>query len=234
MNSHTEPYYQYLANVDGYVAHAYAALSSHFSSEDAVRQYLGKLRSDSDRNEFLRVSSFYRGLVKDGDWVSRFGSADPTVIDYLTETYKAVALFSLIESVSGEKHQDFFEWLMQEKRWPVDGPDQLKELHTEYKATFGSIRRCIWFFQQMSTSRQAALCKAVRVEQKPMDSIEAVAKFLYDLRSKFVHEARLVLELSDGVMISKVNKKISACEVALTDLTSAFEEGVIKVFRERT
>lgn len=223
----------YVEHSEGFLAHAFEALKSRFESREALDAYYRSLATDKVRGEFLRTASFYRFLVKDGDWFS-YHTEEPSVVDYLTETYKVVALFSLIESASGEAHEDFYDWLRKRDEFPISDSKHLNTLQTEYKSTYGSIRRCIWFFERMPEAKQKALCSAVRIKQKPIESVKELAKFLYQLRSSFVHEARLVLELSDGVLISRVGNNIAACEVTFGDLMSAFEECVVEAFRVRT
>jgi hypothetical protein len=108
--------------------HAASALSSQFRDAAAFDAFYAAL-SDDQKDEFLRVDS------------------NP-LIDYFTNSFKLVSLFSLIESLSPEKHQDFYEWLghVGEGFYPIAGKGALKQLHDRYKATFGSIRRCVAFF----------------------------------------------------------------------------------------
>jgi hypothetical protein len=101
---------RYVANESAYLEDAFAALATHFADRAAFDDFYAVLRRPELRDEFLRVTSFYRYLVKEGDWQIRVPGYDP-VIDYLTNSYKLVALFSLIESLTTLKHEDFYEWL---------------------------------------------------------------------------------------------------------------------------
>jgi hypothetical protein len=96
--------------MSAYLEDAFAALATHFADRAAFDDFYAVLRRPELRDEFLRVTSFYRYLVKEGDWQIRVPGYDP-VIDYLTNSYKLVALFSLIESLTTFKHEDFYEWL---------------------------------------------------------------------------------------------------------------------------
>jgi hypothetical protein len=125
--------------------------------------------------------------VKRGEWhVSVEGSAP--VVDYLSTSFKVVALFALIESLSNEQHQDLYGWLRSKDTmmtFPIPNPAALSKLNEEYKATYGSIRRCVAFFNRLPPERQQALCSAVTVDGKPLTSIKKIAEFLYDLAASF-------------------------------------------------
>jgi hypothetical protein len=56
----------------------------------------------------------------------------------------------------------------------------------------------------------------------------------YKLRSKFVHESRLVLEMNDGLMISTIDNSIAKVRVSIADLMAAFEEGLVLTFKQAT
>jgi hypothetical protein len=174
--------------------------------------------------------------VKRGDWhVSVEGSAP--LVDYISTSFKVVALFALIESLSDELHQDFYGWLCSKDTktsFPIPDPAALSKLNEEYKSTYGSIRRCVAFFNRLPSERQQALCTAIRVNGKPLASIKKVAEFLYDLRSKFVHEARFVLSLVGYTALSMKGEKVVQIDLSAETLLEAFEEGVLAYFGHGT
>lgn len=217
---------------DVYLPMAGEALRSQFQSQADIEAFYARLASDEVRDEFLRIACFYHSLVKCGDWHLSSNPGHP-VVDYLTETYKAVSLFSLIEAIGGPAHQDFYDWLLRERKLPIEDEGTLSKLHDEYKKTYGSVRRCVWFFSQFSPEQQQKLCRAVRRNGTPVEDVRQVAKFLYELRSKFVHQADLILQLSEATVVSRIKGKVVVCDVSLGDLLSAFEECMVKVFRER-
>src|SRR5712692_7596070 len=99
---------------DTFLKYAYLALGEHFSSHDDFINYFNSIKTDAMKNLFLRTASFYLFLVKRGDWVVDVPGSNK-VIDYLTNTYKCVAIFSLIESLSKGKFIDFYTFLMRKK-----------------------------------------------------------------------------------------------------------------------
>ena len=78
------------------------------------------------------------------------------------------------------------------------------------------------------------MCSAIKVDGKPLSSIKKVAEFLYDLRSKFVHEARLVLSLVGYTALSLKGEKVVQIDLSVETLLEAFEEGVLAYFGHGT
>lgn len=223
---------QYVANEQTFKRYAYTALKSCFPNQAGFESFYAGLRDAVVQDEFLRVTSFYLFLVKQGDWQVTVEGSNPAV-DYLSNSFKVVALFALIESMSDERHQEFYEWLRSrdnETTFPIPDLASLSRLNQKYKTSYGSIRRCIGFFSSLAPARQRALCNAIKVNGKPLASIKKVAEFLYELRSKFVHEARLVPELSSITAFSMRDRRVVETELSIDTLVEAFEEGVLVYF----
>lgn len=223
---------RYVVDEPAFKRYAYTALMSRFPDQAGFEDFYASLDGPPIKDEFLRVTSFYLFLVKRGEWhVTVEGSAP--VVDYLSTSFKIVALFALIESLSDEQHQDFYDWLRSKDpktTFPIPDPAALSRLNEGYKASYGSIRRCVAFFSRLPAARQQALCSAVRVSGKPLASIKKVAEFLYDLRSKFVHEAHLVLQLSSLTAFSMKGQTVVETKLSIEALLEAFEEGVLAYF----
>ena len=212
----------------------YAALAfvSQFPDRIAFNVFYEGL-SDAEKDEFLRVGSTYLFLVKKGDWHVDVDGSDP-VIDYFTNSFKLVSLFSLIESLSTEEHQDFYGWLVHagEAIYPIKDNGDLRKLHEEYKLTFGSIRRCVAFFEGLPVERRKQLQGALVVKGQRARSVKEVAQFLYNLRSKFVHEGEFVLDIS-YIPVMSMHKNISTLTcLSMPEILQLFEEGVIAHFRK--
>lgn len=209
---------RFVANEAHYKKYAYEVLESHFENREEFECFYDSLNKPSTKDEFLRVTAFYRFLVKKGDWhvgdwhfkdkgVERKGG---TVIDYITNSFKVIALFAIIES------------LLSVRRQPRRDAKQ----------------RCVRFFSNLPSNRKEALCHAIKIDRKPLESIEEVVDFLYNLRSEFVHEARFVLELISGPhpVFSKRKKReareesVSEVRLSINELMEAFEEGILKYF----
>jgi hypothetical protein len=104
---------RYLRAKDVFLDRAYLGLREHFPSRGDFDKYFDAINGDEQKDLFLRTSLFYVLLVKCGDWVVDVPGSDK-VVDYLTNTYKFVAIFSLIESLSEENFIDFYQFLVRQ------------------------------------------------------------------------------------------------------------------------
>jgi hypothetical protein len=223
---------RYLEAKTTFLEYAYLALGEQFSSHDNFINYFNAIKTDKMKNLFLQTAAFYLFLVKWGDWVVDVPGSDK-VIDYLTNTYKHIAIFSLIESLSQEKFVDFYTFLIRRKSrvdFPRINKNKLNEHFSRYKDDFGSIRHCISFFKTLSAEKQRELI--ARLEVKETDpTIENLAKSLYEMRSRFVHEAQLILHISEEMSIGHQGKKLIVCNLSIKDAMRFFEEGLLAHFQ---
>ena len=215
-----------------YLEYAYLAVDEQFSSRDNFDNYFNAIKTDEMKNLFLRTASFYLFLVKRGDWVVDVDGSNK-VIDYLTNSYKFVTIFSLIESLkSEEKFIDFYSFLIRKKsgvQFPI-GKKKLGAHYSRYKDEFGSIRKCTSFFKTLPSEKQNELISMLK--GKGTDStIENLARSLYEMRSKFVHEGKLVLHMSEGMSIGRQGKKLIVCNLSIKDFMRCFEEGLLAHFK---
>jgi hypothetical protein len=214
--------------------HAQAVLAAGLGGEAEFEALYQRLR-DEEKDLLLGVASKYVFLVRDGDWHVSRDDCNP-VIDYLTNSFKLVSLFSLIESLSNERHEDFHEWLQKRENasFPIQDKAALKVLCAEYKETYGSIRRFIRFFERLPASRQAELRGGFKIRGKPVPNIKKVAEFLYNLRSKFVHEGEFVLDVANVPVMSRHGNAETLTDISLAQLMTVFEEGLASHFRRAT
>lgn len=216
--------------------YAYLALSDHFASHDDFINYFNKIETDELKNRFLKTASFYLFLVKRGDWIIDIPNSETKVLDYLTITYKFMAIFSLIESLSEKKNIDFHEYLVRNKsqvKFPIN-KKELDEHYKKYKDEFGSTRSCIAFFTALSPDRQHDLISKMKVRgnKAAERSIGDLAKDLYQMRSNFVHEVKLVLPICKGTFVSRLGNKLIVCNLSIEDVMRFFEEGLLIYFRK--
>ncbi len=227
---------RYIEAEEKFKEFAFEALASVFSSREEFEAYYAGIEGEDSKNTFLRVSAYYLFLVKKGEWRVAVDGVDQ-VIEYFSVSYKLVALFSLIESLSTESFMDFYGWLQATKRsdvFPITDNERLAGLYDAYKASFGSTRKCVAFFEGLPTLRQQQLCNAIEIDRRPLADIKKLAHFLYELRSGFVHEGRLVHAVSGGAVMFKQGNKFVHARLALEPLLLAFEEGVVAHFQRRT
>ncbi|PPK78072.1 hypothetical protein B0F87_101454 [Methylobacter tundripaludum] len=223
---------RYLRNEASYKPDAYAVLKPHFSGKRAFERFYAAI-PESRRNDFLRVCVSYRYLAKHGDWKVKVRGVN-SVIDYLTNSYKLVAVFSLIESLSDLEHRDFYQWLIAKERkfcFPIEDRRTLDTLYREYKVNYGAIRRCERFFLSLPLEEQRSLCGSVTLNKTPTAEIKKLAEYLYQLRSKFVHNGELVLEIGGPIYV--VTKKgLVHSSLTVAAVFRAFELGLLAHFRD--
>lgn len=227
-----QPKLRYIADETTWKKDAYLALSSHFSSYEDFERFYSSLGDSETKNEFLRAAAFYLFFVKSGNWHVYVDRSNP-VIDYITNSFKLATLFSLIESLSDKKYKDFYQWLCNEvsdSDFQIVDQAMLSNLYERYKDTYGSVRRCKAFFDNLPSARQKVLCSAIKIGEHPLDSVTKVAEFLYDSRSKFMHEAQMVLELGSGIHFSRLRNKVVQSTLSIDVLLESVEEGILAYF----
>ena len=217
--------YHYLENEKKFLSYAYQSLHKHFTSYDEFLYFYKYIESNEAKNLFLKVSSFYLFTVKNGDWYTKDTNV---VIEYITNTYKYISIFSLIESLSKENFIDFYTFMKRKKSkisFPITDKDNLDEIYRQYKIEYGSIQQCVSFFNKLPLEQQELMVSHIRIN-KGEPSIEELAKHLYSLRSKYVHEAKFNLQISQGTVIS--NDVI--CNLSIENIMIFFEKGLIQHF----
>lgn len=223
---------RYLRNETSYKPDAYAVLKIHFSGKREFESFYAAI-PESRRNDFLRVCASYRYLAKHGDWTVKVRGVD-SVVDYLTNSYKLVAVFSLIESLSDLEHRDFYQWLTSKDRksfFPIEDKQALDILYREYKLQYGAIRRCEKFFTSLPVEEQKKLCRLVTTDKKPAAEIKKLAEYLYQLRSKFVHNGEVVLELGGPIFVFSGKKTVHS-SLTVDSFFRAFELGLLVHFSD--
>jgi hypothetical protein len=218
------------------IAHKYAreAFKDHFESQEAFDTFVKEIQPDRNRKKFLHIGTIYLFLVKCGDWTVNVEESN-AVIDYFTNSYKLVTLFSLIESLSTERYVDFFQWLNLKER-KRDFPLERKDLgikYEEYKFEYGSIKKCKAFFEALPNSEKARLIKSFSLKSGEL-TIEEIATYLYNLRSKFVHEAEFILELGTIPHLVREDDSYTLIKLSLKDFMNVFELGIIEYFNINT
>lgn len=221
------PTLKYLSRKETLFKYCYLAVQSHFESIDALDDWFSHLPSDEKRDAFLKIAPYYLALVKNGDWNVDIPDSN-RVIPYFTNTFKYIALMSLIESLSDTKFIDFYSYLIRRRtkaQFPLE-KSELTEMYKTYNNEFGSIRRCIGFFKGLPKVRQDALVGKLDAHGvKP--TIDNFVKYLYQIRSEFVHNADLVHEFSETPTFSRFGNRIVVCYLSIQDAMEFFEEGLI-------
>lgn len=128
------------------------------------------------------------------------------VPDYIEATHSFLAIVSLIEGTEAS-----------------------------VQPTLSATKRFIRFFERLDDKCKRRLSLRVQVKQQGQP-LEAVAKYLYALRSEFVHEGKLLVEVRAGPVISTRRmgkagpREIVATDLPLEILRETFEHGVLLRF----
>jgi len=240
--------FRYIRNKDKFLEYTYCALKDHFSSINELDNYYNAIKNDSYKNLFLKTASFYLFLVKRGFWALDDIPDSNREINYLTISYKFIAIVSLIESLFANKFMDFKDFLIRKRSkvtFPISNKAELIMYYDQYKEKFGSNRKFVTFCQALSLERQRDLVAryinrlpVLRIKPVPPPDeeipkyLERLAKDLYDLRSKFVHEAKLVLDMLPGTTVSLRDNKLVVCNLSIQDVMEFFEEGLLIHFNK--
>ena len=217
--------------------HAFAALRGRFPDRAAFDAWLAAIPSDAERAIFLRVASFYRFLVLEGEY--RFDVPEWNEgMDYVNHTYKAIAILALIEaSYTEDDFQDFYVWLrgqLKNAATKITAANDLDKARDDYLRLHGSTWKVVRFFGALDARDQQRLGSLLRVGSaspgEPPTAVDRVAKMLFAIRSKFVHEAEFILELGPVLHLSARDRKVVISAMKLDDLQDFFERGLIARF----
>ena len=224
---------------DELLPNAFNALHEHFTSREGFEAEYSRIPNPL-KIRFLRLASLYSNLVKNGNF-----SVPPDVLsksnfNYYDLTYKFIALISIIEAVVGkDEWLDFYQWLQHTRVVSIKDKTELDDLHTKYKSEYGVIRSLVKFFQTLDEEEREFLkSKLVRYRIDKGKSVEITSEIddltnlLYNIRSDFVHGARLIVELDDAPAITTNRKtgKPFTSNLSLNQLMRVFERSFMRYF----
>jgi hypothetical protein len=227
------PDLRYIHAKEKFLQYAYDVFQAYFPDEREFIRQFDALETDEIKNHFLHITSFYKLLVRDG----KFFNTDvnlPQYTDYIDETFRYVALISLIEALyTTEQYKDFYEWLRPKARdgtFPINDPESLDALFQQYTSEHGLTQKAVRFFMSLPEEEKQRVVAGLTVnrERRP---IEDLAKLLYRLRSEFVHSAKMILEVGNDTMISRRAGKLVVSALGLDELQHIFEVGALTYFQ---
>ena len=230
----TKPQLKYLKDSDAYLKHVISIWGKYFSSVRVLKEFFDKITTDQEKDLFLRVGSFYRFLVIEGKYQfkkSKWNSG----MSYIDETYKYIALFSLIEALdSPGEYFDFYQWLHRNKK-EIEANSEMKvfsvldDSYKKYKSEHGATHAAVLFFSRLERDDQEFIQKSLKIRGKQR-SLKQLAQFLYGIRSQFVHKACLVLNFGDKISVGRPKGKSIISNMSIKDLCNLFEHGFLKRF----
>jgi hypothetical protein len=205
---------------------AFNAFQKYFESRSTFDAFVDSIATDEEKSRFLKVASFYKFLVKDG----RFSVPDYAEAKYFDETYRFLAICALIEWVEpSARVEGFYRWVKKSPAvFPIGGPQELKALHERYKSQSRLVTKMVSFCRRLDPASKRELQSSIKVHGQTMP-IDEVATTLYGLRSKFMHDARPIVELS-GMKTWSARHKGREIMLPLERLQRLFERGVLLRF----
>ncbi len=225
--------YRYLKNAEDFLNDISKVWSRHLQSDKAIRELFDAIATNEEKDLFLRIGAFYRYLVVEGSF--QFAKKEwNDGMSYIDDTYKYVAIFSLIEALeTAPVFKDFFQWVQGKKTTPIplnkSPMSVLSNMYQDYKSKYGSTKAAIRFFERLDLDDQALIENKLKVRGKNL-SIKKLSQLLYDLRSKFVHEGRFILGFGSSTTISNYKSSTLTNKFTMDDLRSLFERGFLKRF----
>lgn len=155
-------------------------------------------------------------------------------LSYIDDTYKYIAIFSLIEALeTPPDYKDFYEWIQSKKDTAIPLNKKpmaiLNQMYQDYKAHHGSIRAAVKFFDRLDSEDKAFIEKNLKINGES-SSLMRLSQLLYDLRSKFAHEARFILGFGSVASVGTHNGDVLTNNLSMDDLRRFFEYGFLKRF----
>jgi hypothetical protein len=237
------PNSQFIQDEEILLINAFDALSEHFVSRDSFLVQYNQISEQSSKLRFLRLTSIYRALIKKGNFIPP-SDALPTSLNYYDITYKFIALISIIEAMfSPDEWLDFYRWLRKPSNvgvFPIEDHLALDRLYERYNSEYGAIRSAVRFFKALELPEQEFLkskLTRLRLDQDKLkaseieSTISELAKLLYNVRSEFMHKARLIVEFGDIPAITANREgKPFISNLSLNSLMRIFESGLLRHF----
>jgi len=217
---------RYLRERDWFSNFAFQVFREYFPSRSAFDAFVDSITADEEKRRFIKVASFYKFLVKDG----RFSVAGAEEAKYFDEAYRFLAICALIEWVEPRvRVKGFYSWVSKSPAaFPIQGPQELKALQQQYRNQSRLVTKMVSFFHRLDGASKRELESSIKVHRQPMP-IDEVARTLYGLRSEFMHDARLIVELS-GVKTLSPRHPGREITLPLERLERIFERGVLLRF----
>jgi hypothetical protein len=232
---------RFIQNEEKFLEYSWSVFQAYFNDQDSFIEKYNRIESPEKKNWFLRLASYYLFFVIDGNYSSpKYDVEDLAFVD---QTYKFIAIIALIESVYDKNNYiDFYQWIMRNRKkglFPINDEGAAETLYAAYKEEHGNTQNLVRFFQSLDDSIKSFIQRSLVVLDDPRktgeleekeESIEALAKLLYQIRSDYIHSAELILEFDPAVVLSVRGKKPISCSIELKHVCRIFESGLLQHF----
>jgi hypothetical protein len=133
---------RYLQHRGWFSGLAFDAFQKYFGSRSDFDAFVDSIVGDEEKSRFLKVTSFYKFLVKDG----RFSVPGYEEAKDFDKTYRFVGIVVLIEFVeSNVSFEEFYSWLRKSATFPIQNQQDLDSHYEQYKAKFGVMHKMVSF-----------------------------------------------------------------------------------------
>ena len=232
---------RFIENEEKFLEYSWSVFQEYFKDKASFLEKYYRIESAEKKNWFLRLASYYLFFVVDGNYSSP--KYDVEDLSFVDQTYKFIAIVALIESIYDKNdYIDFYQWIMRNRKnglFPISDEESATKLYSAYKAEHGNTLNMVRFFQSLDDSIKSFIQRSLVVlddsgktgelEEK-QESIEALAKLLYQIRSDYIHGAELILEFDPAIVLSVRGKKPISCSIELKHLCKIFESGLLQQF----
>ncbi len=203
---------RYVNNEAAFLKYSYDVFSKYFSGRDSLFAFYNTINATDEKNKFLKIASFYKFLVIDGQFLNTKDKNYNEYIDYFDFTYKYIAIFSLIEALyTKDDYKEFYGWLRKNKDcYPIDSEQALDSLYETYNQIYGSTKKAIRFFKSLDDESKKLIQEKFEVRKGGQSFTDTdFAKLFYKIRNNFIHNADLVVQFNNTQPPVYLNNKIS-------------------------
>src|SRR5574341_22864 len=232
---------RFIENEEKFLEYSWSVFQAYFKDKASFIEKYNRIESPEKKNWFLRLTSYYLFFVIDGNYSSP--KYDVEDLSFVDQTYKFIAIIALIESIYDKNdYIDFYQWIMKNRKnglFPINDEKDADKLYAAYKEEHGNTLNIVRFFQSLDDPIKAFIQRSLIVlddsgktgelEEKE-ESIEALAKLLYQIRSDYIHRAELILEFDPAMVLSVRGKKPISCSIELKHVCRIFESGLLQHF----
>lgn len=194
---------RYVNNEAAFLNYAYDVFGKYFSGDRAsFDAFYNKINATDEKNKFLKISSFYKFLIVNGELRN---TKDESYGEYIAEfdlTYKYIAIFSFIEALyTKDEYKEFYGWLRKNKDcYPINTEQALDSLYETYNQIYGSTKKTIRFFESLDDESKELIQEKFEVYeggQRQSYADAYLATLFYKIRNNFIHNADLVVQFKN-------------------------------------
>jgi len=154
----------------------------------------------------------------------------------MPDAKRLVFTASIMETLMGEEHIDFYRFLCLEKLDNITQVD-LERLENDYREKYGSSKKFRGYFEKYFLEEDLRYLRHSIKKQKSgvfvqLETNKELADFFYDLRSQVVHNANL-LTISNEIIGSfdfELKEKKYKLDINIYEYLRSFEKSLVNYF----